>query len=467
MSKLNESAEHIGTYKERQISTRRTPMNVRQVGTVGEKLKIYIEDYVVSYIDKLEKEHKKKMGQAVLLGRYEKRNGSTSVFISGAVQMTEIFPEEGKAFSNEMWEVVHEKMKKYFPELEIVGWACLVEEARTDRVDKNISYVHKNQFSGGEKLLLLYNFLEKEINFYVKKQGEMCCQSGYYVYYEKNEAMKNYRLAQQPALSGEEQYEDRVLEGVRRKMERHEKERSRRSAYIVGGAGIAALTVALLLINVLQNNRARIHELEATIETMTDRLNREKKANQLLLQAEGGQTQAEDEAKSSKEQEDENAKESDGETDSKKDGTGEEADGSSVKDNAAKDGTDSQWKEDSLEETAGYNSGDDNKVQDAAKDENQADTEKSDGIDIEGSKKGTDGNETTKSGETSQQEDGEEVETASIIGYYTVKKGDTLSQISSKYYDTVTCTDLICEANEITDADSIFPGQVLILPGRH
>ena len=53
-----------------------------------------------------------------------------------------------------------------------------------------------------------------------------------------------------------------------------------------------------------------------------------------------------------------------------------------------------------------------------------------------------------------------------IIAEYTVKKGDTLSAIAKKYYGSATkpLWEVIQKANNIKDANLIYPGQVFKIP---
>ena len=47
---------------------------------------------------------------------------------------------------------------------------------------------------------------------------------------------------------------------------------------------------------------------------------------------------------------------------------------------------------------------------------------------------------------------------------YTIREGDTLADICSKYYGSFDKLELICSANGITDANLILPGQEIVLP---
>jgi nucleoid-associated protein YgaU len=53
-----------------------------------------------------------------------------------------------------------------------------------------------------------------------------------------------------------------------------------------------------------------------------------------------------------------------------------------------------------------------------------------------------------------------------FIAEYTVKKGDTLSAIAKKYYGSATkpLWEVIQKANDIKDANLIYPGQVFKIP---
>lgn len=47
---------------------------------------------------------------------------------------------------------------------------------------------------------------------------------------------------------------------------------------------------------------------------------------------------------------------------------------------------------------------------------------------------------------------------------YTIREGDTLADICSKYYGSLDKLSTICEVNRIEDANRIIPGQKIMLP---
>jgi nucleoid-associated protein YgaU len=51
-----------------------------------------------------------------------------------------------------------------------------------------------------------------------------------------------------------------------------------------------------------------------------------------------------------------------------------------------------------------------------------------------------------------------------VYKHYTVRRGDTLANISLSLYDSRDYVDTICEINDIEDPDVIYEGMVLELP---
>ena len=74
--------------------------------------------------------------------------------------------------------------------------------------------------------------------------------------------------------------------------------------------------------------------------------------------------------------------------------------------------------------------------------------------------------DTNADNEETQTESSEETQETwnSIGGYYTVKRGDTLAAISKKMYHSYNYIEKIAEANGIENVDEIYPGQILELP---
>lgn len=65
------------------------PKNIRQMGKLGETYKIYVEDFVYTYVHRTLREEQKNPDfvAAVLLGRHFSRAGQEYIFINGAQQV--------------------------------------------------------------------------------------------------------------------------------------------------------------------------------------------------------------------------------------------------------------------------------------------------------------------------------------------------------------------------------------------
>lgn len=78
----------MGNQRDRQFTL---PKNIRQMGKLGETYKIYVEDFVYTYVHRTLREEqekeKKDFVAAVLLGRRFSRAGQEYIFISGAQQV--------------------------------------------------------------------------------------------------------------------------------------------------------------------------------------------------------------------------------------------------------------------------------------------------------------------------------------------------------------------------------------------
>ena len=66
------------------------PKNVRQIGEPEENRKIYIEDYVITYLKRFAKEEPLGSRIAVLLGDSERMGGIPYLFIRSAVALKEL-----------------------------------------------------------------------------------------------------------------------------------------------------------------------------------------------------------------------------------------------------------------------------------------------------------------------------------------------------------------------------------------
>ena len=175
--------------------SRNLPRNYRQIGEPGTK-KIYMEDYVYTYLNKLAQPENLYARGAILFGKVYKTSIGKCMFISGAAacQNFELDLEE-TVFSEESWTEIYRIRDSFFSDLEICGWFLSRMGFSVDLNDKIIR-THVDNFSGENKVLYMIDALENEDAFYQFENYSLKKQKGYYIYYETNQEMKNYMLAE-------------------------------------------------------------------------------------------------------------------------------------------------------------------------------------------------------------------------------------------------------------------------------
>lgn len=167
----------------------RVPKNIRQIGDNNSNRKIYIEDYVMTQLKKKpDREDNVKYG--VLLGEIKRAKGNTYIFVRGMVETREII-ENSIIFNDDIWAAIYKDIKAYFEGLEIIGWFVSVPYTVKNEMT-SIQKIHLDNFAGNDKVCYLTDRTENEEGFYSYESGSMEKQSGYYIFYEKNERMKRY-----------------------------------------------------------------------------------------------------------------------------------------------------------------------------------------------------------------------------------------------------------------------------------
>ena len=195
------------------------PRNVRQIGLANGDYRIYIEDYVYTFLCSLAEDEKPE-GQgsvAVLTGEIQWTADMTCIFIKGAIAADGMeAAAEHIDFSEKLWQKLQEDKDQYFPEQEIVGWFFAQPQIAMEITELFVK-VHLRHF-GGEKILMLMDPGEREDAFFRYDGGMMAKLSGYYIYYEKNSQMQTYMIERSQKEGGEasEEVEDRADRNFRK-----------------------------------------------------------------------------------------------------------------------------------------------------------------------------------------------------------------------------------------------------------
>ena len=252
----------------------RIPNNIRQIGEVSGTQKIYIEDYAYTYLCRIATENSHKGMAAILMGQSNWKDGNSYLFVKSAVALEEMeVSEEHLAFTQEIWNHVYEKNKEYFPEQEVVGWFLSIPGCSME-LHEVICQTHLNHFGGNDKILLVREPLEKEEAFYRYEDGKMSRQTGFYVYYEKNEPMRSFLISQNAKQEKKtEDVDDSAVHTFRKKVEMKNETEEKQKFPVFKTVGVcamaAALAVGVLYVNdykKAKNNKMTVASVEEETE---------------------------------------------------------------------------------------------------------------------------------------------------------------------------------------------------------
>lgn len=172
---------------------RQLPKNIRQIGNVQGSVRIYMEDYVYTYLHGSGRSGWAHRG-SIFVGTRWQDNGQKYLFVSGLVHIPDEYFKDGMPeFSDMMWGGVYQDIKYYYDQVEILGWGMDVA-GDCAKLTGNLEQVHRKAFQGQEKFAFLLDSLEKEEAFYIYEKNMLRRRDGYYVYYEKNPQMRDYMM---------------------------------------------------------------------------------------------------------------------------------------------------------------------------------------------------------------------------------------------------------------------------------
>lgn len=395
------------------------PKNIRQIGDSIGNTRVYLEDYVYTYLHTQNGQEEWDNGGFVLLGRLERNREYARYFISGLIRIKDSFFHEGiLEFSDETWAYIYQEMKQYYDELEIVGWGQDVSNAPAG-LTAEIERSHAQNFNIQKNVLLLLDRAEKEEAFYIFEKNMLQRREGYYIYYEKNPQMQEYMIG---TLKSRELNVPVSMEGMQNAPDRSYREALLEKRAQMAGRkwnGILYATSMMLVLAVCVlgvstvNNVEKMQHLETAVNQISSIAGQAGLSGSKTVPVMG--------------------------TDTKQAGkTGE--------DDSTPDAQDAQKK------SGGANADEKKTGNTAAEaDDSKKPSEKSD-------------EQARESGGSEQTAVLTQAQTYLLQGYYIVQKGDNLAGISRKIYGTPNKAKKICELNGIEDMDKIYAGQRLELP---
>lgn len=186
------------------------PKNVRQIGECEHSKRIiYVEDFVMTYVNHF---NSRNLKYGVLLGRIERGNGHTYIFITGAVTANAVLDNE-LVFDEDVWTGLYEEIKLYFEDVEIVGWFASMPSLLVNDFP-GIEKLHIDHFAGDDRVCFLIDREEGDENFFLYEQEGMKKSDGFYIYYEKNMDMQSYMSMHVDKRNIPEDYQQSHKRGV-------------------------------------------------------------------------------------------------------------------------------------------------------------------------------------------------------------------------------------------------------------
>ncbi len=195
-------------YETKQLSF---PAKVKQMGAIDNRIKIYMEDYVYTYLYQYGRSSGNTEKVAALVGRYMKIEEQDVLLICGAIQGKYAVQENGMLmFGAETWEYIGNQMETYFHGMALVGWVHCQPGFGSFLMAKDEVF-HKNYFQEHWQVLFVLDSVDKMDTFYLYNEEQSALQQarGYFIYYEKNEEMQEYMLEHSMIKPKEEEPEQK------------------------------------------------------------------------------------------------------------------------------------------------------------------------------------------------------------------------------------------------------------------
>lgn len=260
--RTNEKAEDTATF----------PRNFRQIGTPEGEKHIFIEDYVYTYL------HPAFLGMnerrvCILVGRTETHGKNTNIYVNGAFELPEIaYCGTAPVFQEKIRTEICTLIKRYFDGSTLLGW-FYDEKGTAPCLTPELERILKNFFGGNNRLLLLSDSLEKEETLYIYEDGAVHKKEGYYIYYERNQAMQEYMIVSRKDTSQEvkpEEVRDEALKNYRELVLNRPKKNFQLPAFhsLVYGSGLLVV-IAIIVVGIsMFNNYEKMKKLETAVSVM-------------------------------------------------------------------------------------------------------------------------------------------------------------------------------------------------------
>lgn len=471
------------------------PKNIRQIGEVRGEEKICLEDYVMTCIHK--KEQQEKEGYLGIFFGERRREAETEyVFIRGILELSKTWEPESFA------EKLEEQRTKYFPDWTVQG-CCVIGVYDTERIRE----VRTRIEDAGH---IVYHLQDQEETLYAQRDGTYHKIKGYFIFYEQNRKMQAYLSDEfKEDRVEKESFPDKAIKSFREKVRIKSERKSgsmlkmASSFFVVTVLAVAAVTVTkmddLKKVRQTLNTSDNAAENEAQDHIYMDTAGMGENTNIPVGDSSGVQNigmSASENSGGLPESTTVSGGQSSGENTVGEEQSNTENAGAETK-NGMENGADGSTEntaigamENGMENTAATAIADESGT--AAGSIGADRTESASDAVTGGNMTASNRLAAAQSSVSSAADTGDAEESisagdagqtaglASVQGEdtlqsasarprrtqatYTIREGDTLADICSKYYGSFDKLELICSANGITDANLILPGQKIVLP---
>ena len=243
------------------------PKNIRQIGERDAIVKLYVEDYVNTYLRRLYPAGGQDLRVGLLLGSVEMNDGTPYIFIDGAREMEDVTEQGQKVvFSELAWKKAYQSVEQLFPKRSVLGW-FLCGAPGNDLSPLNYWKQHVQYFQGPNKLMYLSSGVEGDESVYITSEDGFYKLCGYSIYYERNQMMQDYMVLRKDVRRIESGSDEKVIQEFRKRMDEHKDEVTDRhqTLGLLRGMCMAMSIVILAGGIVMFNNYERMQEMESVI----------------------------------------------------------------------------------------------------------------------------------------------------------------------------------------------------------
>jgi LysM repeat protein len=293
--------------------------------------------------------------------------------------------------------------------------------------------------------------MEKEEAFYFLEHNQLVKQTGYYIYYEKNEEMQNYMVENKDPVHEEADFNDQTTRKIRTVIqEKKDPKEDKSIVRLMYTASTLMAIIVLVIAATMLKNYEQMRDMQVAIHALSENLGNQAQANDGDTDATDAMPVTNIDTPST------DSKTADDQTKDGKDIVEVETVAGNVEPTKEADAGQNQQTEDNDHSTDGNNNNGTAEIAEGTGNNSSA-TEETKAAAAE-TKAAT---EETKEASA---ETNEVKETVKETKYYVVKSGDSLAGISFKLYSSANYVTKIMELNGIEDQDKIYAGQTLIVP---